>query len=133
MRIVDALTGRTESLVSDTLEQRHAQRERQAAAVAHAIVATREELPRADLTFGPRFIEHLPTRNLYWEFHGDVGYPSDSHHYYVRPDGALVVLQPADPPSRAELERRRARRDERRLKQETAAKERRRQLRAAAR
>ena len=79
-----------------------------------------------------RFIEHLPTGNLYWEFHGDAGHRSDSHHYYVRQDGALVVLQPADPPSRDELERRQSRKAALRLEREAAAKERREQLKAAA-
>lgn len=45
MRIISAFTDRTESLISGTPEkQRQAQRERQAAEVAHAIISTKEEL-----------------------------------------------------------------------------------------
>ena len=86
----------------------------------HAIVSTKTELRRTDLEFGPRWITHTPTGNLYWEFGGDVGYPSDSHHYYVRQDGTLVVLQSADPPNRAEMEARQARKEERRAERDAA-------------
>lgn len=45
VRIISAFTDRTESLISGTPEkQRQAQRERQAAEVAHAIISTKEEL-----------------------------------------------------------------------------------------
>ena len=59
MRIISAMTDGTEALMAGTPEQQmQAQRERQAAEHAHAIISTRE-LRRTDLEFGPRFIEHL--------------------------------------------------------------------------
>ena len=135
MRIISAFTDRTESLLSGTPEQqRQAQRERQAAEVAHAIIATKEELRRTDLEFGPRWIEHTPTGRFLWIFGGDPFMAPGVEFYYVTTDGRPVMLEAADPPSRTEMEARQARRkQQRRLEREDAAKERYRQLRETAR
>ena len=58
---------------------------------------------------------------------------SNVDHYFVARDGTPTMLEPADLSSRAELERKQARKEQRRAEREVAAKERRRQLRAVAR
>ena len=110
MRFISTVTERTEALMAGTPEQQmQAQRERQAAELAHAIVSTKTELRRTDLEFGPRWIEHLPTGRFFWIFGGDPSFAPDIDHYFVARDGTPTMLEPADPPSRAELERRQAR------------------------
>jgi hypothetical protein len=135
VRIVDALTARNQLTavhVPASEEQRRARRERQAAEHARAITSSKEEIPRKQLEFSRYWIEDTETGNLYIEFGGHPSYAPTVHHYYVRSDSRLVMLEPAEPPSRAELERRQARKEERRAERQAAAKERYRQLRKAA-
>ena len=132
MRIISAMTeqnGRPHGRHPE--QQLQAQRERQAAEVAHAIIATNEELRRTDLVFGPRWIEHLPTGRFFWEFGGDPSYAPSVSHYYVRPDGTPVMIEAADPPNRAEMERRQAAKAQRRQEKADAAKAHHQRLRAS--
>jgi hypothetical protein len=134
MRFVSTLTEQTEAFMGGTPEQqRRAQRERQAAEHAHAIVSTKEELARSDLEFGRRWIEHLPTGRLFWVFGGDPSFAPNVDHFFVARDGTPTMLEPAEPPSRAELERKQARKEQRRLEREAAAKQRREQMKTARR
>ena len=134
MRFFSTVTERTEALMAGTPEQQmQAQRERQAAEHAHAVISTREELRRTELEFGPRWITHTPTGDYFWIFGGDPSFAPNVAHYFVARDGTPTMLEPADPPSRDELERKRARKVERRLERDAEAKRRRAEMRAEAR
>jgi hypothetical protein len=134
MRLVSTLTAETEALMGGTPEQQlQAQRERQAAEHAHAIVSTKEELRRSDLEFGRHWIEHLPTGRLFWVFGGDPIYSPGVAHYFVARDGTPTMLEPADPPSLAEFEKRKAARAKRRADREAEARARREQMMKTAR
>lgn len=137
MRIVDALRSREQladildpnhpRLRSGTPEEmRQALREHQAAKLEQAIIALKEELPRSELDFsGRHWIEHVPTGRFFTTFGGDPAYSPGVDHFYFTESGHPLMLEPADPPSRAELERRQAAKEQRRLDREAAAKERR--------
>ena len=134
MRFISTVTERTEALMAGTPEQQmQAHRERHGAEVAHAIVSTKIELRRSDLEFGPRWIEHLQTGDFFWIFGRDPSFAPNVDHYFVARDGTPTMLGPADPSSRAELERKQARKEQRRAEREATARERREQIRAGAR
>ena len=97
------------------------------------------EIPRSELDFGAlggRMIEHVASsdRDFYILFGGDPDYiGNDVTAYYVSEDGTPVMLQRAsNPSSRADVERIRARKEQRRLDQAAATRQRREQLKAAA-
>ena len=54
--------------------------------------------------FGRYWIEDESTGCFYREFGGDPGYAQNVCAYYTSSDGYPIMLEPADPPSRAELE-----------------------------
>ena len=91
------------------------------------------EIPRSDLIFGGRWVEVASTGELFHPWGGDVYFAPAGVVYYVDETGSPRLLEPADPPSRAEIEKRRAAKEQRRADNEAAAKERWRQLRAGAR
>jgi hypothetical protein len=68
------------------------------------------------------WLEDMQTGNLYREFGGDPHYAEQVVAYYLRADGSPVMLEPHDPPSLDEIERRRAAREKRRSDQAAAAK-----------
>jgi hypothetical protein len=88
---------------------------------AEGIRARWDEIPAERLVFGRHWIEDTETGNLYRPFFGDPGYAESVVAYYER-DGEPVMLEAADPPSRAELEKRQAAKEERRRDQAAAAK-----------
>ena len=113
-------------------------RDHQRAEIARAIVRIKDEIPRSELDFdalGGRVFEHVPTGHFFRVFHGDATFTSnDVAHYFVDAAGNPTMLKRAHcPSSRQELEQMRAKREQRRAEREAAAKERRLQLRAAAR
>ena len=132
-RVIEPLDPYSYRLVTGTPdEMRQARREHRRALDAQGIIRRWDEIPRARLVFGRYWIEDESTGCFYREFGGDPGYAESVVAYYTSPDGWPIMLEPADPPSRAELERRQARKQQRRLEQEAASKERRRQIKAAA-
>ena len=112
-------------------QQRRARREWEAARAAHAIISTKEEIPRSQLVFSKYWIED-EQGNFFREFGGDPAYAYTVRFFYFNPDGMPIMLEPADPPNRAELERRQARKEQRRIEREAAAKQRRAEMKAAA-
>jgi hypothetical protein len=132
-RLAEALDPNSHRLVTGTPnEMQQARLEHQRALHAQGIIRRWDEIPRSRLVFGRYWIEDTQTGNFYKEFGGDPGYAQSVVAHYVRSDGTPVMLEPADPPSRAELERRQARKEQRRLEREAESKERRRQLNAVA-
>ena len=132
MRIVDALKARNQlAPVHDPAseDQRQARRERQAAQHARAIVSIDGRDP-AGSNFGVRrhWIEDESTDGDFYRLFG-----GDPHvlrprrdQYYVAQDGMPIMLERCtNPSSRAELEQMQARKQQRRLEREAAAKERR--------
>ena len=89
------------------------------------------EIPRSDLSFGARWIELESTGELFNPWAGDVWFAPEGVVYYIDSTGFPRLLEPADPPNRAELERRQAAKEQRRADRAAAAKERREQLKAA--
>ena len=95
MRIISAMTDPTEALITGTPEQQmQAQRERQAAEHAHAIISIKTELRRTDLEFGPRWITHTPTGRYFWIFGGEPSFAPNVDHYFVARDGTPTMLEP---------------------------------------
>lgn len=153
MRIVDALRDREQArrlldpnaheLFTGTPQEQEQARRARARHMRIAGIFNNSrlrEIPRSELDFealGGRMIEHVASRDgdFYHQFGGDPQFTGDDvTAYYVTEDGTPVMLQRASSPSsRADLERIRARKEQRRLDQEEAAKEHRRKLRAAAR
>jgi len=132
MRIISTFTNRTESLIPDTPEQqRQAQRDRQTTELHRAIINNKTEIPRKRLQFGRYFIEDTDTRDFFKPFGGDPSYGPDVRFYYVREDGVPVMLEPADPPNRTEMERRQAAKAQRRQEKAEAAKAHYQRLRAS--
>ena len=80
------------------------------------------EIPRSQLVFGPRWIEHEPTGDFYREFGGDAAYSDNAPVYYVTESGNAVLLERADPASRDELAQKRAAREARHAAQAAATK-----------
>ena len=74
------------------------------------------------------WIEDTETGNLYREFFGDPGYAGSVCAYYLR-DGSPVMLEPNNPSSLAELEKRGAAKEQRRRDRADVAKARRDELR----
>ena len=98
------------------------------------------EIPRSELDFGAlggRMIEHVASsdRDFYILFGGDPDYiGNDVTAYYVSEDGTPVMLQRAsNPSSGADLERIRARKEQRRADKAAAAKARNEERRRALR
>jgi hypothetical protein len=108
-------------------EQLQAMRNLQTVRAHRAVVETKTEIPRKQLEFGRYWIEDTDTRNLYTVFGGDPHYAPNVKFYFTTADSVPTMLEPADPPSLDELERRQERKKQRRLERENAAKERRRQ------
>jgi len=138
VRIVDALEARnrlTPAYDPASEAERQARRERQAAAHARAVISLMDEVPRKQLLFSRHWIEDTSTGHFYRPFGGDPQLCGpDVTKYYVSQDGLVITLERCtNPSSRTELEQMQARKQQRRLEQEAAAKERRAQLRAAAR
>jgi hypothetical protein len=113
-------------------EQRRARLEWRRERDARGIRERWEEIPSDRLVFSRYWIEDTETGNLYREFGGDPGYAESVVAFYER-DGWPVMLQPADPPSLDELERRQAAKAERRRDRAAAAKARYDELRKVAR
>ena len=122
-------------LISGTVqEQEEAQREfRRQRAIRDTLATIKREIPRSDLTFGRRWIELESSGELFNPWAGDVGFAPKGVAYYMDETGFPQLLEPADPPTRVEQERRQAEKVQRRAEREAAARERREQLRAAAR
>ncbi len=84
------------------------------------------EIPRSEFTFGRYVIEHTASANgdYYLAFGGDPGFIGDDVvASYVTATGDPVLLQRTrNPSSRAELERMRAQREERKATRAAAAK-----------
>ena len=89
------------------------------------------EIPRSELIFG-RWVEVASTGELFHPWLGDVWFAPEGVVYYVDETGFPRLLEPADPPSRAELERRQAAKEQRRADRAAAARKRREQMKAAA-
>ena len=70
--------------------------------------------------------------NFFKEFGGDPAYAFTVRFFYFNQDGTPIMLEPADPPNRAELERRQTRKEQRRAELAAAAKQRRAEMKAAA-
>ena len=102
-------------------EQLRARNEWQRARNAQGIVARWDEISAERLVHSRYWIEDTETGNLYREFGGDPGYARTVCAYYLR-DGWPVMLEPADPPSRDEIEKRRTAKERRRVDQAAAAK-----------
>jgi len=113
-------------------EQRQARREWRQAKDAQGIRARWDELLSSRLVFSRHWIEDTETGNLYRPFFGDPGYAETVVAYYVR-DGEPIMLEPAHPRSRAELERRQRAKEQRHRDQAAAAKVRYDELRKGAR
>jgi hypothetical protein len=118
-------------------DQRRARREFERQRVTRAIVATKTEIPRAELNFealGGRVIEHVASRDgdFYFVFSGDPSYVGhDVRSYFVNVAGDPVLLQRAhNPSSRADVERMLEAREQRKAAKEAAARQRRAQIRA---
>jgi hypothetical protein len=108
-------------------ERREKQRQANAHANARAIVAKLEEIPRGDLDLqavGGRLIEHIPTGRFYVPFSGDAGSVGDDvREFYFDAAGSPQMLQRStSPASRAELEQKRAARDQRKRTRAAEAK-----------
>ena len=89
-------------------EQLQAMRNLQNARTAAAIINSETEIPRKQLEFGRYWIEDTDTGNLYTVFGGDPQFAPTVQFYFTNTHGAPTMLEPPDPPSRDELERRRA-------------------------
>ena len=103
-------------------EQRQAWRERRRQKDAEGIIAKWDEIPLERLVASRHWLEDTQTGNLYREFAGDPNFAGQVCAYYLRADGQPVMLEPHDPPSREEFEKRRAAREQRRVDQAAAAK-----------
>jgi hypothetical protein len=95
---------------------------------AQGIRARWPEIPAERIVVARYWIEDTETGNLYRELGGDPGYAETVVAYFER-EGWPVMLEPADPPSLAEIERRKAAREERRQRRAEAAQARRDELR----
>jgi hypothetical protein len=116
-------------LVSGTPEEQRRKRlEWQRERNAQGIRERWEEIPSERLVSGRYWLEDVETGNLYRPFGGDPAFAPTVVAYFER-DGWPVMLEPCDPPSRTEIERRRAARQQRHLEQEAAKKARRDELR----
>lgn len=105
-------------------EQQEKRREYRRQQEARGIISNIErEVPRSDLIFGPRWVELESTGELFHPWGGDVMFAPKGVAYYIDETGFPRMLEPADPPSRAEIEKRKAAREQRRLEREAAAKE----------
>ena len=102
-------------------EQRQAWREWRREKDAAGIKDRWPEIPAERLVFSRHWIEDTETGNLYRLFGGDPGYARTVCAYYLE-DGWPVMLELHDPPNRAEIEKRRAAKEQRRLDQEAARK-----------
>jgi len=100
-------------------EQRRARNQWRREKDAEGIRERWDEIPAERLVFERHWIEDVETGNFYWPFAGDPGFAAGVVAYYVR-DGWPVMLEPANPPSRAELERRQAAKEQRRLDNDAA-------------
>jgi hypothetical protein len=112
-------------------EQRRKRLEWRRAKDAQGIRERWDEIPSSRLVASRYWLEDVETGNLYREFYGDPGYAESVVAYYAR-DGLPVMLEPHDPPNRAEIERRRVAKEQRRRDREAAAKARYDELRKGA-
>ncbi len=101
-------------------DQRQARREWRREKEMEGIMAGWNEMPRSRLTFTRHWIEDSTNGSLYREVFGDPHYASNVCGFYVREDGSPQMLEPHDPPSLAEIERRRAAREQRRAATDAA-------------
>ena len=100
-------------------EQEEAQREfRRQRAIREILATVKREIPRSDLTFGRRWIELESSGELFNPWAGDVGFAPKGVAYYMDETGFPRLLEPADPPDRAELARRQAAKVKRRAARE---------------
>jgi hypothetical protein len=113
-------------------EQRRARREWRQAKDAQGIRTRWDEIPAERIVSTRYWLEDTQSGDFYREFHGDPGYAASVVAYYER-DGWPVMLEPASPRSRAELERRQAAKAKRRADHAAAAKLRYDELRKGAR
>jgi hypothetical protein len=124
---------RESSLMTGTPdEQRQAWREWRRAKDAQAIKDRWREIPSAQLVASRCWLEDTQTGAFYREFGGDPGYAQSVVAYYLRADGSPVMLEPHDPPCRAEMEKRQAAKEQRRLDAEAARRARYAELRKSA-
>ena len=91
------------------------------------------EIPRSELIFGRHWIEVAATGELFHPWAGDVWFAPEGVVYYMDASGFPRLLEPATPRTRAELELRQQEKEQRRADRAAAAKQRREQLKAAAR
>ena len=80
------------------------------------------EIPRSDLSFGARWIELESTGELFHPWGGDVWFAPEGVIFYMDETGFPRLLEPADPPNRAELARRQAAKEQRRADKEAETK-----------
>jgi hypothetical protein len=114
-------------------EQRRAWREWRRAKDAEGIIAKWEEIPSARLVHSRHWIEDTETGNLYREFRRRPQPPLSRSAPTTFEPTAGRSARAARPPSREEIEKRRAARERRRLDQAAAAKARYDELRKGAR
>lgn len=112
-------------LISGTPEsmagaRRELQRNQHNARIARA----KTEIPRSELEFGPRWIEHVasPNGDRYKPFGGVADYSEGINFFYFTADGDAVMLERIG--SRREFEEQQAARDQRRADRAAAQKER---------
>ena len=139
MRIVDALKARNHlaPFHDASAGERQARRARPAAQHARGVMKM-DEIPGELLasSAGGRVIEHVESRDgdFYRVFGGDPAFAGDDvTKYFVAQDGTPTMLERCTKPSsRAELEQMQARKEQRRLEREAAAKAATEQQKAAA-
>ena len=91
------------------------------------------EIPRGRLEFGRHHVADTATGEFFLVHGGDIGAPTTPIvSYFVDSDGDPVFLEPANPPNRAELERRQAAKEQHRRDQDAARKSHYAELRKAA-
>jgi hypothetical protein len=112
--------GRTIETAGDVDEWRAAVR---AERTRQIIASGKTEIPRSALAVGPRWIEDERDGSFYRVYpNGDPAYSEHCPAFYIGEAGDAVLLERADPASRAELAERRAARDARRAARDAAAK-----------
>ena len=98
----------------------------------HAMKGQWPEIPRARLEFGRYYVTDTGTDELFLVHRGESAGPIPIAASYVNSEGDAVFLEPANPPNRAELERRQAAKEQHRRDQDAARKSHYAELRKAA-
>jgi len=110
--------------------QAEARREYQRHQANAAIVRAKTEIPRSELEFGQRWIEHVANGDRYKVFGGVADYSDGIDVYYVTADGNAIMLERIG--SRKQEEDLRAAREQRRAAKQAEQRERWAQIKAGA-